>query len=91
MTVLQEELSSTQLVGNMFDAIIGRLSYDEEFAKQLAQDTNETLDRFGLHMEKEAIEAFMKNDPVRFDKICDRLAELVDPDTLARHTEPSCG
>jgi len=90
VTVFTEELTRTRLIGNTLDAIIGRLSYDEAFAQALAQDPSETLDAAGFHLDKEAIEKFIKNDSLRFDQICDRLAELIGPDTLAKVVEPTC-
>lgn len=91
MTAMVEEHVGTQRIGVVLDAIIGRLSYDEEFANALAKDPGPTLDSAGLHLEKAAIEGFIKTEPTRFDKVCDRLAELVSPDTLANLTEPTCG
>ena len=86
MSVLTEHKS----IGPTLDAILGRLSYDEEFAKALGEDASKTLDDAGLLMEKSSIEEFMKTEPKRFDLICDRLAELISPETLANMTEPSC-
>ncbi|HEV2886697.1 MAG TPA: hypothetical protein VGX49_07300 [Jatrophihabitans sp.] len=77
-------------IGTTLDAILGRLSYDEEFAKSLGQNASAVLDDAGLLMEKESIEQFMKAEPQRFDLICDRLAELISPDTLANITAPTC-
>jgi hypothetical protein len=81
---------SQKSIGTTLDAILGRLSYDEEFAKALGEDASRTLDDTGLLMDKQAIEQFMKSEPQRFDLICDRLAELISPETLAHMTEPSC-
>ena len=91
MTATVEEHLGTQHIGVVLDALIGRVSYDEEFASALAKDPGPTLDSAGLHLEKAAIEAFIKTEPARFDMVCDRLAELINPDTLANLVEPTCG
>jgi hypothetical protein len=91
MTAIVEEHLGTQQIGVVLDGIIGRLSYDEEFAGALAKNPGPTLDSAGLHLEKTAIEAFIKAEPARFDLVCDRLAELINPDTLAQLVEPTCG
>jgi hypothetical protein len=83
-------LAQEQSIAATLDAILGRLSYDEGFAAALAENASKTLDDAGLLMAKAAIEHFMKNEPQRFDSICDRLAELISPETLANMTEPSC-
>jgi hypothetical protein len=90
MTAVIPEQSVTQ-VGVILDAIVGRLAYDEDFAASLAKTPYETLDEAGLHMDKGAVESFVKNNSERFDKICDRLAELINPDILAMLAEPTCG
>ncbi|WP_435174232.1 hypothetical protein [Actinacidiphila sp. bgisy145] len=85
------EGTQTTSAGIVFDAIIGRLSYDEEFANALTANPGDMLDLAGLHLDKESVELFIKSDPKRFDLICDRLAELVHPDVIVAVSAPTCG
>lgn len=91
MTATVQQQAAPIAIDVILDAIVGRLTYDEEFATALAKDPLETLDRAGLHMDKEAVEFFIKNDPERFDKVCDSLSGLINPDTLIKLQEPTCG
>lgn len=91
MTSVVAEGTRTSSVGIILDAVIGRLTYDEEFAAALAKNPGDTLDLAGLHLDKESVEMFIKGEPARFDALCDRLSELVSPDTLAAMAEPTCG
>ncbi|GHG12160.1 MULTISPECIES: Os1348 family NHLP clan protein [Amycolatopsis] len=72
------------------DALIGRLSYDEEFAKNLATSPRETLEEAGLSFDKEEIDFMMQTDPQRFDAACEALFNLVDGNFLYSITMPSC-
>ena len=72
------------------DAMIGRLGYDPDFADALANNPRETLEQAGMALDKEALEAFIKADPERFDKACEALFSLVDSDFLHKLSVPTC-
>lgn len=72
------------------DAMIGRLTYDEEFAKALANNPREALEASGVLLDKDAVEVYMETEPERFDKVCEALFGLVDSDFLHNLIEPSC-
>ncbi|MEU8508748.1 hypothetical protein AB0C40_29375 [Streptomyces brevispora] len=89
------EYSAAQIVdankaAHTMEALIGRLSYDENFASHLANNPREALDGSGMLMEKEAVEVLMATDPERFDKLCEALFDLVDSDFLHQMVAPSC-
>lgn len=72
------------------DALVGRLTYDEDFAAALSQNPREALENVGISLDKEGMEAYMKTNPERFDKVCEALFGLVESDFLHNLTVPSC-
>lgn len=91
MTVTVAETQGTIEASLILDAMVGRLTYDEEFAAALSKDPRQTLDLAGMQLDKESVEAFIKTQPERFDKVCDALARMINPDVLAAMSEPTCG
>jgi hypothetical protein len=72
------------------DALVGRLSYDNDFVKDLASNPRQTLKDAGLELAKEPLEAYIKSDPERFDKASEALFARVDSDFLMTLSAPSC-
>ena len=66
----------------VLDALLGRLSYDEEFAAALRQDSRKALADAGMVMEKEAVEEFIRINPERFDRVLDELTKRVGADFI---------
>ncbi|MBB1158664.1 hypothetical protein [Amycolatopsis dendrobii] len=92
----RNEYTSTQLesaakVAQTMDAIVGRLTYDKEFAAALANNPREAMENAGLLMEKDAVEIFMATDADRFDRACEALFTHVDSEFLHKLVMPSCG
>ncbi|MCX5000787.1 Os1348 family NHLP clan protein [Streptomyces longwoodensis] len=85
-----EQIADANKAALAMEALIGRLSHDEDFAVHLANNPRETLEASGLRMEKEAVQSLMAIDPERFDKLCESLFDLVDSDFLHAMTAPSC-
>lgn len=86
-----EQLASAAEVARTMDAVVGRLTYDQEFAAALANNPREALTNAGLLLDKEAVEVLMTTDPERFDQACEALFNLVDSDFLHKLVMPSCG
>ncbi|QMU74637.1 hypothetical protein GXW83_01390 [Streptacidiphilus sp. PB12-B1b] len=89
------ELTRTQAESAMraamtIDAIVGRLTYDEEFAKNLSVDPRGTMEAAGLSFDKEGMDSLMLADAKRFDGACEALFNLVDAEFLYRVAAPSC-
>lgn len=84
-----EVVDVTQVMMAM-DAMIGRLTYDEEFAQALANNPRAALEASGVLLAKDAVEAYMEAEPERFDKVCETLFGLVDSDFIHNLVEPSC-
>jgi hypothetical protein len=72
------------------EELINRLNDDHKFASIFAINPRETLDKAGINLEKESVELLIASDPERFDRICDKLFEVLDPSVLASLVEPSC-
>lgn len=85
-----KEVTDVTQVAMAMDAMIGRLTYDEEFAKTLANNPRAALEASGVLLDKDAVEAYMETEPERFDKVCEALFGLVDSDFLHNLVEPSC-
>jgi len=85
----KQAIDLTQVMMAM-DAMIGRLSYDQDFAKALAENPRGALEVSGVLLDKDAVEAYMETEPERFDKVCEILFGLVDSDFLHNLIEPSC-
>ena len=92
MTALASEALQTEVlqVARDLDAIIGRLTYDPEFAAALAENARETLDAAEIRLPSEALEAFIRWYPERFDKASESLFSRVDSDFLTTLGPPSC-
>jgi hypothetical protein len=73
------------------DAVVGRLTYDQDFAAALANNPREAFENAGLLMAREGVEVLMAIDPERFDRACEALFNLVDSDFLHKLVMPSCG
>ena len=86
-----EQIAEAAKVAQIMDAVVGRLTYDKDFAAALANNPVEALTNAGLRMEKEAVEVLMATDPDRFDRSCEALFDLVDADFLHKLVMPSCG
>jgi hypothetical protein len=78
-------------VGLVLDAIVGRLSYDDEFAAAAAKEPLAALTAAGMLLDKDSVEEFIRTYPARFDAICDKLTDLVAPEFLINLMQPSCG
>ncbi|MCG8969528.1 MULTISPECIES: Os1348 family NHLP clan protein [Streptomyces] len=85
-----EQIAEAGKAAVAMEALIQRLSQDEDFAVHLANNPREALEASGMSMEKEAVQALMATDPERFDKLCESLFDLVDSDFLHAMTAPSC-
>ncbi len=70
--------------------LVARLKADRKFATTLQKKPRETLEAAGIRLEKEAIELFIAVDPDRFDRACDALFDILDPDFLTQLVRPSC-
>ncbi|MCT2589639.1 Os1348 family NHLP clan protein [Streptomyces sp. N2-109] len=90
LQLTQNPIESAMRAGMSIDAIIGRLAYDEEFAKNLAEDPRTTMEKAGLAFEKESMDSLMLVDPKRFDAACEALFNLVDAEFLYKVAAPSC-
>lgn len=86
-----EQIAAANEVAGMMDAVVGRLTYDQDFAAALANNPREALGKAGLVMDKESVEVLMATDPERFDRACEALFNLVDSDFLHKLVMPSCG
>ena len=86
--VEQAELVNT--VATAMDALIGRLSYDESFKAALANNPKETLQTTGIVLQKEALEAYIRSQPERFEQASEALFSRVDSDFLMSLSAPSC-
>ena len=71
--------------------LVERLQEDKKFAAALSKDPKGVLAKAGISLEKEAIELLIATDPKRFDRVCDKLFEVLSPDLLAGLVAPSCG
>ncbi|MGW2442986.1 hypothetical protein [Streptomyces sp. NPDC001675] len=85
-----EQISDANRAALTMEALIGRLSHDEDFAAKLANNPRETLEASNMLMEKEAVQVLMAIEPERFDKLCEALFDLVDSDFLHAMSSPSC-
>ncbi|WP_034088876.1 hypothetical protein [Streptacidiphilus albus] len=85
-----EQMTEANNAALTIEAMIGRLSYDEGFARDLANNPMDTLTMSGMLMDKEAIQVLLATDPDRFDKLCESLFALVDSDFLHAIVGPSC-
>ncbi len=85
-----EQAEQIEVVAAAMDALIGRLSYDEAFKEALANNPKETLKASGIVLHKEALEAYMRNQPERFDQASEALFSRVDSDFLMSLSAPSC-
>ncbi|MGX1853065.1 hypothetical protein [Streptomyces sp. NPDC055299] len=85
-----EQIADANKVALTMEAMIGRLSYDEDFASHLANNPREALEGSGMLMEKGAVEVLLATDPERFDKLCEALFDLVDSEFLHQLVGPSC-
>lgn len=85
-----EQISDANKAAVTMEALIGRLSHDEDFAAHLANNPREALEASEMLMEKEAVQVLMAIDPERFDKLCEALFDLVDSDFLHTMSAPSC-
>ncbi|MCC3765502.1 Os1348 family NHLP clan protein [Glycomyces sp. TRM65418] len=85
-----EQAEKVEAVAAAMDALIGRLGYDESFRAALANNPKETLKASGIVLHKEALEAYMRTQPERFDKASEALFSRVDSDFLMSLSAPSC-
>lgn len=53
----------------VWDALIGRLSYDEDFKAELVKDPRGVFEREGLVLDKEQVDAFIHTNPEVFEKM----------------------
>lgn len=86
----QSQAAAASRAAMTIDAIVGRLTYDEDFGKRLSADPRATLESAGLSFDKEGMDSFMLVDPQRFDWACEALFNLVDSEFLYRVAMPSC-
>lgn len=77
-------------VAAAMDALIGRLSYDDAFRTELANNPKAALKASGIILGKEALEAYIRNEPERFEKATEALFSRVDSDFLMSLSAPSC-
>ncbi|RQR40629.1 hypothetical protein [Burkholderia sp. Bp9142] len=73
------------------EALVSRLKADKEFVSALEKSPRQALDSADIRLEKEAIELLIATDPGRFDRACDSLFEILDPNLLSKLVDPSCG
>ncbi|GAA3856422.1 Os1348 family NHLP clan protein [Streptomyces sedi] len=90
LQLTREQVDSALRAGSTIDALIGRLTYDEDFAKRLADDPRNTMEKAGLAFDKEGMDSLMVVDPQRFDGACEALFNLVDAEFLYKVAAPSC-
>ena len=86
----REQVDLANRAAMTIDAIVGRLAYDEKFAKALSDDPRATLDSASLSFDKAGMESLMQLDPERYDRACEALFNLVDSEFLYRVAMPSC-
>ncbi|WAL72906.1 Os1348 family NHLP clan protein [Kitasatospora sp. YST-16] len=84
------QVESAMRAAMTMDAIVGRLTYDEEFAKNLSSDPRGTMEKAGLSFDKEGMDSLMTMDPKRFDNAAEALFNLVDSEFLYKVAGPSC-
>ncbi|MEM5581493.1 MULTISPECIES: hypothetical protein [unclassified Roseibium] len=72
------------------EELVERVTGDKGFTEALSKDPRTTLEKAGIKLEKEAVELLIAYEPERFDKICDKLFDVLDPDFLAKSVSPSC-
>ncbi|MCC9312332.1 hypothetical protein LN042_35645 [Kitasatospora sp. RB6PN24] len=82
------ELTLEQQIGALdvaliLDALVGRLTYDKDFADALAKDPRKALGDAGMVMEKAAMEEFVRTNPQRFDQVSDTLCSMLHEDFFA--------
>jgi hypothetical protein len=85
-----EQVREAMSMARTVDALVGRLSYDQQFAAALANNPREALEEAGLSLDKEGIELLMTVDPGRFDRACEAMFGFVDSDFLHKLVMPSC-
>ncbi|MCC3765501.1 Os1348 family NHLP clan protein [Glycomyces sp. TRM65418] len=85
-----EQAEKVDAVATAMDALIGRLGYDESFRAALANNPKETLKASGIVLQKEALEAYIRIQPERFEKASEALFSRVDSDFLMSLSAPSC-
>jgi hypothetical protein len=85
-----EQAELVRTVAAAMDALIGRLSYDESFKEALANDPKETMRASGIVLHKEALEAYIRTEPERFEQASEALFSRVDSDFLMSLSAPSC-
>jgi hypothetical protein len=90
LEITQAQRDAAARAAATIDAIVGRLTYDEEFAKNLSSDPRATMEAAGLSFDKEGMDSLMTVDPKRFDGACEALFNLVDSEFLYRVAMPSC-
>ncbi|MDT0267440.1 Os1348 family NHLP clan protein [Streptomyces sp. DSM 44915] len=90
LQLTRDQVDSAMRAGMTIDALIGRLAYDEEFAKNLAADPRATMEKAGLAFDKEGMDSLMVVDSKRFDGACEALFNLVDAEFLYKVAAPSC-
>lgn len=85
-----DQAELVQSVAIAMDAMIGRLSYDEQFKVALANNPKEALEESGVVLQKEALEAYIRTQPERFEMASEALFSRVDSDFLMSLSAPSC-
>lgn len=81
---------AVQQVASNLDALIRRLQGDKKPSEHLANNPREAMADAGISLDKDALEAYIRTDPERFESATDELFQLVDSDFLIAMAEPCC-
>lgn len=84
----QKELAAA--AARSLEGLVEKLSAGGKFAADFSMDPRATIDAAGIVLHKEYIEFLMIHDPDRFDRACDALFEVLDPDMINNLLSPSC-
>ena len=68
-----ERAELVRKVATATDALIGWLGYDESFKEALANNLKETMRDSEILLHKEALDAYIRNEPKRFEQASEAL------------------
>ena len=87
---IEEQKQYAEAAANALETLATRLSLGGKFVEEFAAEPHATLGAAGIVLHKEGIEFLMAFDPDRFDRITDKLFDVLDPAMLSAMSEPSC-
>lgn len=87
---LEEQKQLANATAAALEMLAHRFAAQDGFAEQYLTHRKSALGAAGIVLHKEGLEFLLMHDPDRFDKLTDRLYDMMDPTIIHAEVGPSC-